>query len=131
MNQGFSKKGEQVIEPSDKLSGGLAIFWFIASIGMCIFVIVKGVQRDWTPGFETFGELLKEILSPILQPSVMREITNGMLDVAQPIGIIISILGGLIIGVVLFFVGLTITWIPFGLLEAEIKKKQNTNREDK
>lgn len=131
MHQGFSKKDEQVIELSDKLSGGLTIFWLIASIGMCVFVIVKGVQKDWTPDFETFGELLREILSPILQPSVMHEITNGMLDIAQPIGVIISILGGLIIGVVLFFVGLTITWIPFGLLEAEIKKKQSASQEDK
>jgi len=112
---------------------GLMIFWLIASIGMCIFIIVKGVQKDWGPDLETLGELFREVLSPILQPGVMYEITNGMHDVAQPIGIILSILGGLIIGVALFFVGLTITWIPFGFIEAEIKerkKKQTTSGED-
>jgi putative effector of murein hydrolase LrgA (UPF0299 family) len=129
MKQGFGQKGERVIEPSDKLAGGLTVFWLLASIGTCILVIVKGVRKDWAPDFETLGDLFREILSSILQPSVIREITNGMSNAAQPIGIVISILGGLIIGVVLFFVGLTITWIPFTILEDEIKKKQNSKRE--
>jgi len=52
-SQGFSKNGKQVIELSDGLSMGLMIFWLIASIGMCIFIIVKGVQKDWGADLET------------------------------------------------------------------------------